>query len=161
MTMPLPRPRETLESSNNTPPFGWAVGLVVLFAPSVATVAWFLRIARAGGGSADDIVTLDLLRIAGWISVAAFYLAVLQEAPRLGRARGHQFRLIHANPKLLFGLWIVHTALSWFALGLLRGMIDVDLNIEPAWLEHGAGAFLIALALLIAAWGWGRYRRAS
>jgi hypothetical protein len=159
--MPLPRPRETIESSNNGPPFGWIVGLVVLFAPSLATVAWFVRIAQAGGGTAADAAALDLLRIAAWVAVAAFYLAVLQEAPRLGRARGHRFRLIHANPKLLFGLWIVHALLSWFALGLLRGMIDVDLNIEPAWIEHGGGAFLIALALLIAAWGWGRYRRVN
>jgi hypothetical protein len=120
-----------------------------------------VKIARAGGGNAQDVATLDLMRIAAWIAVAAFYLAVLQEAPRLGRARGHRFRLIHANPKLLFGLWVVHAALSWFALGLLRGMIDVDLNVDAAWIQQGGGAFLIALALLIAAWGWGRYRRVS
>ncbi len=159
--MPLPRPRETVDSQPGRPPLAWIAGIVVLFAPPVATTARFLRIARAGGGSADDIVTLDLLRIAAWVALAAFFLAALQEAPRLGRARGHRFRLIHANPKLLFGLWIVHAMLSWFALGLLRGMIDVDLNIDPGWIEQGGGAFLIALALLITAWGWGRYRRLS
>jgi hypothetical protein len=159
--MPLPRPRETVDSQQSGPPLLWLVGMLVMFAPPVATIAWFVRIAQAGGGTAADAEALNLLRIAAWVAVAAFYLAVLQEAPRLGRARGHRFRLIHANPKLLFGLWIVHAALSWFALGLLRGMIDVNLNIEPAWLEHGAGAFLIALALLIAVWGWGRYRRVN
>lgn len=156
----LPRPRETVDSQAR--PSGlWLLGMLVMFAPAVATIAWFVRIAQAGGGTQADADALDLLRIAAWIAVAAFYLAVLQEAPRLGRARGHRFRLIHANPKLLFGLWIPHALLSWFALGLLRGMIDVNLNIEPAWIEHGGGAFLIALSLLIAAWGWGRYRRVN
>ena len=157
--MPLPRPRETVEPATRSSGL-WLVGMIVMFAPAVATIAWFVRIAQAGGGTAADAASLNLLRIAAWIAVAAFYLAVLQEAPRLGRARGHRFRLIHANPKLLFGLWVVHALLSWFALGLMRGMIDVNLNVDSAWIEQGGGAFLIALALLIAAWGWGRYRRA-
>ncbi len=157
--MNLPRPRETVDTPQSSPPLAWLAMLLVLFAPPIATIAWFVRIAYAGGGTADDASTLGLLRVACWIAIAAFYIAALQEAPRLGRARGHRFRLIHANPKLLFALWIVHAYLIWIALGLLRGRIDVDLNIDPEWIEQGVGAFLIGLALLIAAWGWGRYRR--
>jgi hypothetical protein len=159
--MPLPRPREAVDTQQNGPPLVWLVSLFVLFAPPIATIAWFTRIAQAGGGTSADADALGPMRIAAWIAVAVFYLAVLQEAPRLGRARGHKFRLIHANPKLLFGLWIVHALLSWVVLGLLRGLIDANLNIESMWIEQGGGAFLIALALLIAAWGWGRYRRTN
>lgn len=156
--MSLPQPRDTLEPSGRSPPLFWIVGLLVMFAPPVATIAWFYRIARAAGGTAADADALGVVAIANWVALIAFYIAVLQEAPRLGRTHGHRFRLIHANPKLLFGLWLLHAALSWIALGLHRGQIGIDARVDPSWIEVGGGAFLMALAILIAAWGWGRYR---
>lgn len=156
--MRLPRPREIVEPvSPAGASLAWIAGIAVLFAPPAAIIAHAAYMASPGVG--DEIVgAFGILLIATWVALGAFYLALLREAPRFGRAHGHRYRLIYANPKLLFGLWLLHAALGWIAIGLAHGSIGPGGTVDARHAERGAGIFLVAFAIAIALWGWGRYR---
>jgi hypothetical protein len=160
--MVIPQPRDADGPARGTvAALLWIAGLIVMFAPATLAIAYLLQPWRADGPvrvpAYDEL--RGLMRIGSWIAAGAIYLAMLQAAPRLGRTRGHRFRRVYADPRLALLLWLAHVALSWAALGLPTGRIDVGGTIAPSYLEQGIGAFLVAAAVLLLLWGYGRYGR--